>query len=161
MLMTMKWMTAGVAVFLGGHSAYNPAPGAQPAVPAVIQQLESATVRINGRNVLVDVAAWRNLMPPVDRRSDTLIASVQLSTAHPQGLPPIGSVSMKLYQGTRTWASPLTPLPTFVSDPNSAGFVARGGPRLSVGSHAQVRLDIVSGSTRTTVTIPVRIGAAY
>ena len=157
-------MLALLAIYGAG---FAPAADESPIATTAAAQVQanddqSARISIQGRVVNVEVEAFRDLSPSIQRNGGDLRIQVRLSTLDNRGLPAIGTVNVQIDNGRRTpWRTIVAPFPTFAQDPKSTIMGASGGPRWAVGSRLGVRVEIRSGNRTYIARVPATISAVY
>lgn len=120
---------------------------------------ESAVVRVGGRNIRVDVQAYRNMLPIIAFSPNNLAANLRISTVDNRDLPPISSVTLTLARrpSADTWTPQLYTVPVLMFNPRQLFYSAAGGPPWPMNSTVTAIVKIRSGGQTTTATFPVKI----
>jgi|GEM_PF-6590439 hypothetical protein len=147
----------------GRHGKPEPKKPHKPEKPEP-DTASQQVITIDGRRITVRVELTRDMMPgPRHMRNDGMVATVKLSTDHPEGLPRnIKSVRLWLSNPKRqSWRPPLTVSRSYRHEPGVLRLVARSGPRWEVNSQATALVILMHGSMTYRISVPVTVQGAH
>jgi hypothetical protein len=157
----MNWLLTMVAAWflsLGAPATPDDAPLSEAAAKAALLPPGAATIRIDGRDLNVDVNVYRNLMPIAN--NDDLQLRIAVSTHDARGLPNLSIVKAQVTNYRRqTWKPIPVEFALALVDHSTRLFGAGRGPKWPLNYPVTVRLDLKSGPRTYTLTIPTTIQA--
>jgi hypothetical protein len=152
----MNALRVGAAVCLVGLSsslAISQIGWTRHSQPIIIDDSESARTILIGRVVNVEPFLYEGPQGGIQ-------ATVRLSTIDDRGLPPIGTVRIRVVDRRQPpWTGYMQAYAQGVFNQTELYLVADGGPRIPIGSLVSVRVEIGSSGHVSTVIIPVTVQA--